>query len=85
MIAGDGLLQSQGDSSRMPEGSRDIGSVSSKRDLKEIPVGLPFTEMVERAKNFNVTQLHTERQSVRQTEMQPVQVCAVLAARGRAS
>lgn len=46
----------------------------SKRDWAQIPVGLPFTEMVEKAKNFTVTKLHPEQATVRQTVMTPTQV-----------
>ena len=48
--------------------------MTTKRELKEIPVGLPFTEMMTKYKNFNVTKLRTETQTARNTIMQPVQV-----------
>lgn len=44
-----------------------------KRDWAKIPVGLPFTEMVTRSKNFTVTKLATESVDARETWMVPRQ------------
>ena len=44
------------------------------RDWAEIPVGIPFTEMVAKSRNFTEKRLKTETQSVRHTDMQPQQV-----------
>jgi hypothetical protein len=49
-------------------------SKRSGRDWNIIPVGLPFTEMVAKAKNFTTTTLETQTATVRQTVMQPKQV-----------
>ena len=46
----------------------------SGRDWSNIPVGMPFTEMVAKAKNFTTTSLVNEKASVRQTKMEPKQV-----------
>lgn len=46
----------------------------SDRDWNKIPVGLPFTELVDKAKNFTETKLRPEMQSVRHTKMEPKQV-----------
>ena len=48
--------------------------VASERDWNAIPVGLPFTELVDKAKNFTETKLRPELQSVRHTKMEPKQV-----------
>jgi hypothetical protein len=53
---------------------RDIATAQKERDWNNIPVGLPFTEMITKSKNFTETHLKTETQSVRHTEMQPKQV-----------
>ena len=71
MRAADGIMREEAG------GTEYSGSDSMrKRDLNQIPVGLPFTEMVQKAKNFNVTRLHDETASVRQTVMQPTQARA---------
>ena len=43
---------------------------SKGKDWNEIPVGLPFTEMVQKSKNFTETTLSSSKKKVRQTNME---------------
>jgi hypothetical protein len=69
----DNTYEAAGERDEIAEDDTAIEDRFRKTDLNKIPVGLPFTEMVKKAKDFNVTQLHTETAAVRQTVMQPVQ------------
>lgn len=57
-----------------PAAESDVMKFNKERDVRDIPVGLPFTEMVKRVQNFSVTKLETEVADYRETWMQPMQV-----------
>lgn len=57
-----------------PAAEADVKKFNAERNVKDIPVGLPFTEMVKRVQNFSVTKLATEVADYRETWMQPMQV-----------
>ena len=61
-----------------PAAADDVKKFNKERNVRDIPVGLPFTEMVKRAQNFSVTKLATDVADYRETWMQPMQVCIVL-------
>lgn len=57
-----------------PAEEGDVKKLNKERDVRDIPVGLPFTEMVKRAQNFSVTRLEKDTAEYRETWMQPMQV-----------
>lgn len=57
-----------------PAADSDVKRFNKERDVRDIPVGLPFTEMVKRAQNFSVTKLEKDVAEYRETWMQPMQV-----------
>eukprot|EP00892_Ulva_mutabilis_P007625 jgi/Ulvmu1/5234/UM022_0027.1 len=57
-----------------PAADSDVIRFNQERDVRDIPVGLPFTEMVKRAQNFSVTHLAKDVADYRETWMQPMQV-----------
>jgi hypothetical protein len=59
-----------------PAAEGDVAKINQdkERNWAEIPVGVPFTEMVKRAENFSVSHLEKSTAGYRETWMKPQQV-----------
>jgi hypothetical protein len=71
----EGLEATEGAEGVTPAAESDISQLNKQgRDWTSIPVGLPFTEMVQPAQNFTVTRLEKSKAGYQETWMQPMQV-----------